>query len=221
MSGIDGNGVTGILAAAFLGYVLGSIPFGYLLVRLRAGIDVRKVGSGNIGATNVGRVLGRGASFAVFLLDAGKGFAAARLVPLLLGLDPRLSPVLGGLAAIVGHCFPVFLGFRGGKGVATGSGVLLALDPAAFLAGALVWILLLALTRIVSLASIGMSLAYPLSFLARDPVKAVGERLPVFAGSVALAALILLRHRANLRRLFDGTEPRIGRTLGKDPCGPA
>ncbi|MGH7150983.1 MAG: glycerol-3-phosphate 1-O-acyltransferase PlsY [Planctomycetota bacterium] len=215
------TGAAGILATPLLGYLLGSIPFGYLLVRLRAGVDIRTQGSGNIGATNVGRVLGRGASAVVYLLDAAKGFASAGLLPRLLGLDPGLPSALGGLGATVGHCFPVFLRFRGGKGVATGSGVLLALDPPAFAVGAVAWILLISLVRIVSVASIGMALAFPLAVLARDPAGALGEHLPVFAASLLLASLILVRHRANLRRVLEGTEPRIGRRLGKDPCGSA
>ncbi len=214
-------GAAGTLATPLLGYLLGSIPFGYLLVRLRAGVDIRTVGSGNIGATNVGRILGRGASALVYLLDAAKGFASAGLLPRLLGLEPGLPSALGGVGATLGHCFPVFLRFRGGKGVATASGVLLALDPAAFAVGGLAWVLLISLVRIVSVASIGMAFAFPLAVLARDPADALRAHLPVLAASLLLASLILVRHRANLRRILEGTEPRIGRRLGKDSCGSA
>ena len=199
------------IAAVLLGYLAGAVPFGYLLVRVRRGIDLRTVGSGNIGATNVARALGTPWACLVYALDAAKGFAAVRVLPVLFGIGDAALPVFCGVAAVLGHCFPVFLGFRGGKGAATVSGVLLALEPVAFAAGAVVWLAALALFRFVSVASIGMALAYPVVVVALDPEGALGRRAPLAAASFALAVLVIVRHRENLRRLLRGSEPRIGR----------
>ena len=196
-------------------YLLGSIPFGLLVVRLVKGIDLRTIGSGNIGATNAARAAGRGAGLAVFALDCAKGaLAAGWLAPwcaAILGetarpqiLDSYGLAVACGGAAVVGHCFPVYLGFRGGKGVATGCGALLALDARIFLWGGALWLLCMAATRLVSLASILMGLAFPIAawFLGGP------ARNAHLVGTLLLASLILVRHRSNIMRIVKGTEPK-------------
>ncbi len=208
-------------------YLLGSIPFGLVVVRLLKGIDLRTVGSGNIGATNAGRAAGRGAGLAVFALDCAKGgLAAGWLAPwcaALLGesarpqfLDPFALAAACGGAAVVGHCFPVYLGFQGGKGVATGCGALLALDARIFLIGGAVWLVSMVATRLVSLASILMGLAFPVAawFLggpARDAH---------LVGTVLLASLILVRHRSNIMRIAKGTEPKAFAKRARDGATP-
>ena len=193
------------LAAA---YLLGSIPFAYLAVRLRKGVDIRTVGSGNVGATNAGRVLGRGWAVAIYALDAAKGAGAV-----LLGraLAPGPSVEAGcGLLAIAGHVAPVWLGFRGGKGVATATGVFLALAPLAFVIAGATWLLVAAATRMVSLASIALALALPIAVIALEGDAAFRERLPILLLAIAVALFVIVRHLPNLKRIAAGTEPRIG-----------
>jgi glycerol-3-phosphate acyltransferase PlsY len=189
-----------LVAAA---YLLGSVPFGYVLPRLLRGDDIRRHGSGNVGATNVWRVYGRWLGLPVALLDVAKG-----LVPAALGLwlGGDWVGVLAGAAAMAGHARPVFLGFsKGGKMVATAGGVALALSPYAALVAAAVWILLFALLRYASVASMVAASALPLLCLA------FGASWPV-VGFTALAALgVLLLHRQNIRRLLSGTESRFSR----------
>lgn len=196
----------GALWAALLGaYLLGSVPFGWLLAKALRGVDLRQVGSGNIGATNAMRVLGRPLGLLAFLLDFAKGWAP---VALLGGGEPPLQVLLGA-AAIAGHVWPIYLGFRGGKAVATSYGALLAIDWAVFLGAGLVWLAAIALTRMVSLASILMALSFPALALWRMGSGRYGWEVP--GATALLAALILVRHRANLRRILAGTEPRVGR----------
>ncbi len=190
-----------LLALAGLGYLLGSIPFG-LLLTLTAGLgDIRKIGSGNIGATNVLRTGRKGLAAATLLLDAVKGAAAVLTGAHVAGDDGVL---VAGLAAIVGHLFPVWLSFKGGKGVATGLGVLLAAAPLAGLGAALVWLATALLTRISSASALAACVSAPVIAIL------VGTPLPVEALVMATAALIVGRHHANIRRLLTGTEPRIG-----------
>jgi glycerol-3-phosphate acyltransferase PlsY len=188
-------------AAVLGGYLLGSLPFGYWLVRLFHGEDVRARGSGNTGATNVFRVYGRRLGVAVALLDVAKGLAAA-----LLGLwaGGALVGVLAGAAAMLGHARPLFLGFRkGGKMVATAGGAALALAPFAALSCVGVWLALFLLTRYASVASITTALALPLfAWL-------YGDSWPVLAFACAGAAAIVFLHRHNIRRLVAGTEHRF------------
>jgi glycerol-3-phosphate acyltransferase PlsY len=181
-----------------LGYLAGSIPFGLLIARAVTGKDVRAVGSGNIGATNVARAAGRGAAVSTLLFDALKGLfpvlLAARLHPQLAWLSPGCA-----IAAVLGHCFPVWLRFRGGKGVATGLGVALGLSPPAALAGGLTWLLLFKLWRVSSLASLaGVAVALAACAL-------LGSREALLA-LLVIAAVILLRHQGNLRRLWKREE---------------
>jgi acyl phosphate:glycerol-3-phosphate acyltransferase len=186
------------------GYLLGSIPFGYVLPRLVRGEDVRRRGSGNVGASNVWRVYGRSLGIPVAFLDVAKGFVPA-FVGLAVGGD--WVGVLAGAAAMVGHARPVFLGFsKGGKMVATAGGVALALAPLAALACLVVWIVTFAAFRFASLASIVTAAALPLLCLV------FGASWPI-VGFTALAALaVLALHRHNIVRLLAGTEPRFSRT---------
>lgn len=193
--------MTAAIAAAVAGsYLCGSIPFGLLVVRVLAGKDVRDVGSGNIGATNVARAAGKPAAFTTLFLDAIKGFIPALLAARYasqLGWE-LLGPACG-VAAVVGHCFPVWLKFRGGKGVATGLGVALALAPWAALAGAATWLMLYKLLRISSVGSLaGVAVALAVAAL-------TAHRGAVF-GLAALAAVILVRHKPNLERLLKRQE---------------
>jgi len=194
-------------------YLVGAIPFGLVLGFLVGGLDIRKQGSGNIGATNVGRALGRPWAIAAFVLDALKGYAPAVFLPGLVGAADSASEwglrVLFALAAVVGHCWPVYLRFRGGKGVATLAGAVVALDPLVFLGGGALWLVALFTTRYVSLASLVMSLAFPC--LAAWRLAGRPERGEVLAGTALLTALVFYRHRANIARLVAGTEPKAGR----------
>jgi acyl phosphate:glycerol-3-phosphate acyltransferase len=183
------------------GYLIGSIPWGYLLSRLLTGVDIRTVGSGNLGAANVWRILGFKAGLAVALLDVGKGFAAALLG---LWLSGELVGLLAGIAAMVGHWRPLFMGLaRGGKMVATTGGVALALAPIACIAVAGVWIASFLVTRYTSVASMLAAAALPLFALA------FGSSLTVVAFGAGASIAILLLHRANIRRLLTGTENRF------------
>ncbi len=187
------------LTALVAAYGCGSIPFGLILTRLAGLGDVRAIGSGNIGATNVLRTGHKGLAAATLLLDLAKGFAAVFLIG-------RYLPDMAGaaaLCAVLGHCFPVWLRFKGGKGVATAAGVCFGLGWPIGLAYALVWIAVVALARISSLGGICAAIAAPLAALALGH----GDYFPWLA---LIGALILWLHRANLRRLREGTEPRIG-----------
>lgn len=191
-------------------YAIGSTPFG-LLVALAAGrIDIRKHGSGNIGATNVGRVLGSKWGLLVLVLDALKGFLPALLLPRLFFSDPdSLSHVVAGVGTIVGHMFPVWLGFRGGKGVATALGVVLCLGPIGSAVAAFAFFALFVPFRIVSLSSIAAALAFAvtqLMLLSPTPFSAENRGLAIF--SLLVPGLIILRHRTNIVRLWRGEEPR-------------
>lgn len=189
-----------IIAAMVIGYLLGSIPFAVIVSR-RHGVDIFKVGSGNPGATNVKRSVGRAAGNLVFVLDFLKGLVAAGL-PLLLLPGEIIPAILGLLAAVAGHSFSCFLRFRGGKGVATTMGGLLALAPWVFFAGIGTWLLIFLLTGYVALASICFALILPaVNLLLSGPVE-----LSLFF--LFIAVLVIYRHRANIKRLREGTEPR-------------
>lgn len=179
-------------------YLLGAVPFGLLMCRLFKGVDLREFGSGNIGATNAMRVLGKPLGLVAFLLDTGKGFAPV----FLLAGDNTLWQVLCGAAAVCGHVWPVYLRFKGGKAVATGYGALLAIQPTIPLIAGGVWLVSLLLSGYVSVASLVMALAFPLA------AWGIGEETSVIVGCSGLTLLILVRHRSNIRRLLDGTETR-------------
>jgi glycerol-3-phosphate acyltransferase PlsY len=192
-----------------IAYLLGSIPFGYLLVRLFRREDIRSVGSGNIGATNVARAGGKGLGIVTLSLDLLKGLAAVliakHLAPGTPG-NPSDLAVAAGIAAILGHVFPVWLGFKGGKGVASALGVFLALAWPAAISALVVFILVFALTRYVSLASILAAVMIPPFALLWMP-----DRSPVFVGGVIfLALLVVSKHHSNITRLMQGKESRFG-----------
>lgn len=200
------------LFSGLAGYLLGSIPNGLLISRSQ-GIDIRQHGSGNIGATNVLRVMGKKWGYLVFLLDAVKGFLAARIAYLFVASTPllarpELAAVFAAFTCILGHTFSVWLRFRGGKGVATSAGVLLGLMPLAVVSVALVWAVIFQTTRYVSVASIVAAAALPF-FVALYLRYGVlrGESLLPF--SIIIAAVVIWRHRSNMRRLIEGTEERF------------
>jgi glycerol-3-phosphate acyltransferase PlsY len=186
-----------------VGYLLGSLSFAVLLVRWKTGKDIRAEGSGNAGATNVLRSHGKGLAAIVALGDVGKGALAVALVRLITA-DPRYAAAAG-VAAVLGHVFPIFYGFRGGKGVATALGAFLVLAPLATLVSLGIFILVLALTRYVSVAScVAMVLLPPLAGL-------FGAPRPTLAAAAIVAVIIVLKHKENLERLARGEERKLGR----------
>ncbi|MFM5954180.1 MAG: glycerol-3-phosphate 1-O-acyltransferase PlsY [Novosphingobium sp.] len=187
------------LYALGLGYLLGSVPFGLILTNLFGDGNLRSIGSGNIGATNVLRTGNKGLAAATLLLDGAKGFVAVWLAWRWFGLAAPLAA----LGAVLGHCFPVWLGFKGGKGVATTLGVALGLAWPIGLAYAAVWLAMLALTRISSLAGMSAAVAAPVAAWALGKP----EFVPVLG---VIALLVLWLHRANIARLRNGTEPKVG-----------
>ncbi len=194
-------------AAVALSYLVGSIPWGLVLVRLVKGIDLRTVGSGNIGATNAMRAAGKPLGLTVFALDFAKGWAAIALCAQALAGVAATSPVamVCAAASVLGHCFPVWLAFRGGKGVATGCGALVAVDPLIWVLGGAVWLVTLALSRYVGLASIAMGVAFPIAAWWRTGADGAAATV----GAAGLALLILIRHRSNMRRMLSGEEPKV------------
>jgi acyl phosphate:glycerol-3-phosphate acyltransferase len=192
-------------------YLLGSIPFGLLVAKVFGGGDVRKAGSGNVGATNVARVAGPLAGILTLVLDAAKGSAAVWLAAHFSG-EVAGWMVLAGLAALIGHCFPVWLRFHGGKGVATAAGVFLMLSPLALLGSLLLFLIVVMFSRYVSLGSIAAAAAMPLLiYFLWAPHHA--PPLIVTFGAFAAAMLIVYKHDTNIQRLVEGREPRF--SLGK------
>lgn len=188
-----------------IAYLLGSIPFGYLIVRWQRGIDIRQTGSRSTGATNVMRNLGIPGFIATFVLDCGKGLAAVMLASRLTGNDARWVAAAA-VSAVAGHVFPVWLGFRGGKGVATGVGVFAALAPIPMALVLVFFAMLVAIWRFISLGSIVATASFPvLVYLVNKPPT------PIVIGAAGAAALIIVSHRANIRRLLTGTEKKLGR----------
>ncbi|KQY65013.1 MULTISPECIES: glycerol-3-phosphate 1-O-acyltransferase PlsY [unclassified Brevundimonas] len=213
MQDLVGPALGTVALVAVGGYLLGSIPFGVILTRLVTGEDVRSIGSGNIGATNVLRTGRKDLAFATLILDAGKGAAAYLIAQALFPGVPALAAIAGG-AAFLGHLFPVWLGFRGGKGVATFFGLLLAAAwPLGLLAGA-TWLLVAALFRMSSLAALLAAAAAPVYAIL--PLATLGRPTPAPVAALALftALLIWIRHHENIARLLRGTEPRIGAKKG-------
>lgn len=196
-----------------VGYLLGSIPFGYLIVRLTSGADVRQTGSGGTGATNVSRRAGKLAGVLTLVLDALKGAVAVLLARMIVGnadVNAKWWVAAAAIAAIVGHIFPVWLGFRGGKGVATGAGVFFMLAPFALLCAGVVFVVVVLITRYVSLASITSVALIPFFLWLQKLViqPAADIRAPLVA-AVAGALLIIFAHRANIARLISGTESKF------------
>ena len=203
--------VLAYILTALGAYLLGSIPFGFLVAKAK-GIDIRSVGSGNIGATNAMRVLGKPAGIFVLLMDAAKGFVAVALLadglPQLLHLtiaDPLTNHVIAGICAVLGHNYTCWLKFKGGKGIATTAGVYLALAPWALLVGLIVFILSVLTTKYVSVGSIAAAIALPVTVWVMSP-----NNLLLGIVTTALGALAIYKHKGNIQRLMAGTENRLG-----------
>jgi acyl phosphate:glycerol-3-phosphate acyltransferase len=203
-----------LFAIPVVAYLLGSIPCGVILARLFGGADVRKAGSGNIGATNVARVVGPLAGILTLILDAAKG-AAAVLLAERLSNDSATWMMIAALAALVGHCYPVWLKFKGGKGVATAAGVFAALCPLACLAAVILFVLVVVFWRYVSLGSISAAAAMPLLiYFLWAPHHA--PPLVITIGTLAVAVLVIYKHDGNLQRLVEGVEPKFSFSKKKD-----
>jgi glycerol-3-phosphate acyltransferase PlsY len=204
-----------LVIAGFASYLIGSIPAGYIAGRI-VGIDIRTVGSGNIGATNVTRVLGKRYGYPVFIVDFLKGFAAVGMsIMIAKRAQPASVPsdlfgVVGAVACVLGHSFPVWLGFKGGKGVAASAGALFGLTPFVALIAVAVWLVIFYLTRYVSVASMTAALAVPIAILSMTFLGQTGGTALLYF-SICLAAVVIVRHRSNLSRLVRGTEPRFKR----------
>jgi glycerol-3-phosphate acyltransferase PlsY len=204
-----------LLIAGFASYLIGSIPAGYIAGRI-VGIDIRTVGSGNIGATNVTRVLGKRYGYPVFIVDFLKGFAAVGMSIMIAkraqpaSVSSELFGVVGAVACVLGHSFPVWLGFKGGKGVAASAGALFGLTPFVALIAVAVWLIIFYLTRYVSVASMTAALAVPITILSMMFLGQTGGTALLYF-SICLAAVVIVRHRSNLSRLMRGTEPRFKR----------
>jgi glycerol-3-phosphate acyltransferase PlsY len=208
-----------VIAAIIIGYLLGSVPTGVWLGRIFKGIDIRKHGSKSIGATNVLRVLGARLAAVVLLIDIGKGFLscylAARLDPGSFSLEPAQTAMIAGLAAVLGHLFPVFAGFKGGKGIATGAGMLLYLAPLELAFALVIFIITVAITRYVSLGSLLAAAFFSISIF----IETYWLKYPL-GGEMSILAILLIiltvyTHRANIGRLINGTENRLGRRGGE------
>ena len=194
------------LSVALLAFWLGSIPFGLLITRAAGLGDIRAIGSGNIGATNVLRTGKRGLAAATLLLDGGKGAAAVQLTALIFG---TFWMPLAAISAVVGHCYTPWLGLKGGKGVATGLGALLALDWRVGIAACATWLVVALVTRISSAGALA-------AFAVSPAVAAWVSPAFWWVAPLAIAVLVFWRHRANIARLIKGTEPRIGQGKGKE-----
>jgi acyl phosphate:glycerol-3-phosphate acyltransferase len=194
-----------IITGIIISYLVGSIPTAYIFGRLLKGIDIRKFGSGNVGATNAFRVLGRGVGITVLALDALKGFATV----VFLAPSGELFAIVFGLCCVIGHIWTIFLGFRGGKGMATTLGVLLGLafkiSGLKIVLGVaiLIWLVTFIISRIISLASVVSAIALPMLMVV------FRQSVTLISLSIILSALVILRHRPNINRLFKGQEPRL------------
>lgn len=203
------------VCVALIAYLIGSFPSGYVVGRLR-GVDIRKVGSGNVGATNVTRILGKKFGYPVFVSDFCKG-----LVPVLLAgvIAKRCGPssfaadigiAVAGIFSVVGHSYPLWLGFKGGKGVATSLGVIFGISWIAALIMCAMWLVMFKLTRYVSVASIVAAIALPITMMVLLFLHNLQSPVLVYF-SLCLTAIVIVRHRSNLSRLFNGTEPRFAK----------
>ncbi len=197
-----------LTASLILAYLIGSVPTAYIFGRIIKGVDIRNFGSGNVGATNVYRMIGKMPAFIVLFIDALKGFAPVLLFPAIFNIDknllnPELTSILIGVACISGHVWTVFLKFKGGKGVATTSGVILAIAPKVFLIALIVWSIILLLFRYVSLASIAAAISLPISSLV------LNKSFPLVLFSITLCFIGTYKHKANISRLLKGEEKKI------------
>jgi len=187
------------LITIIISYLFGSIPFGYIISKMK-GIDITKLGSGNIGATNVGRYLGKKYFFIVLFLDALKGFIPTLLFKTIYGIE---YGIIAGLFSVIGHSYTIFLKFRGGKGVATGLGISLALIPYETILGFIFWLIVLYISKIMAIASISSAIFVFLIVLIFEK----NVLIKIIAGIIAF--LIVLRHRHNIERIIKGTEPKF------------
>lgn len=205
--------MTTYLTIAAISYLLGSIPFGYILVRLFLKQDIRQTGSGNIGATNVARSGAKGLAIATLLLDAAKGFVAVAWIPSVIAMDftSETARCVAALFAIIGHCFPVWLRFKGGKGVATAAGAFLAFAPPVVAIVFAVFLVTVGTFKYVSLGSIVAAALFPpvLYFWFQSQRFYFGGRIG-FTCIVLSSGVVILKHHANIRRLIAGTEPKLG-----------
>jgi len=201
-----------LIIVVIVSYLLGSIPFGYLIVRKKVGADIRETGSGGTGATNVSRRAGKAAGIYTLALDALKGAVAVVWAVVLVGSSSRAAWIVtaAAIAVIVGHIFPVWLKFRGGKGVATGVGVFLMLAPIALVCAGILFLAIVLFTRYVSLGSVVAAATIPLFvWLQSVFVTPVADLRPLLTAAVVCAALIVFAHRGNIGRLAHGTEAQI------------
>jgi glycerol-3-phosphate acyltransferase PlsY len=201
-----------VVVSLIVSYLLGAVPFGLLVAGMR-GVNLRSQGSGNIGATNVFRCVGKGWGIFTFTLDALKGFIPAFLFPIIGNIDPAMRSefgVLYGVAAILGHSFPIYLKFKGGKGVATSAGMLLGIAWQAVAVGFAAWVVCMVVSRYVSLSSMVAAIVVSLASWLHPQYPIV-----VKAALTALALLVIWLHRANIKRLLNGTESRFGRKKGE------
>lgn len=199
-----------------ISYFIGSIPFGFLIAKMVKGIDIRQVGSGNPGATNVARVMGKPYGILVFILDMLKGFLPVFIFDqYLAGHEHPLFLILCGVGVICGHAFPVFLSFKGGKAVATGCGVFLWLAPLPLMISVAVWLLTVSVSRYISLGSILSSIVLVICVLVlgNGPF---GHGLYLTLFSLFISVLLIVRHTSNIRRLLNGTENKIGGRMKAD-----
>jgi glycerol-3-phosphate acyltransferase PlsY len=197
-----------IILFIFLAYIIGSIPFGYILVRCIAHVDIRTVGSGNIGATNAGRVLGKWGFISVFILDFLKGFVPIYLVKIFYGAENYFLPLVA-LAVTLGHMFTIFLKFKGGKGVATGLGIFTAIDPVATLVGILIFAITAFISKMVSLSSIIASISIAIY------IWVYGSLFFLKITVTIIVLLIIYRHKDNIKRICQGKENKIGVRIDK------
>ena len=198
-----------MVVSAVVGYLVGSLPFGYLAARRWAGVDLRRVGSGNVGATNVLRVSGPSLGVLVMAVDMTKGLAAVLLAGRVEA--SAVASVNAGVAAVMGHMFPIWLGGRGGKGVATACGAFALLAPVATTIAAAVFVSTVWFTRLVSLGSIAATASLPLAAVA------AGDSVTVVNGSTVVALAVLWKHRGNVQRMWQGRERRLGQPGGREP----
>jgi acyl phosphate:glycerol-3-phosphate acyltransferase len=204
-----------LAGVALLAYLLGSLPTGYIAGRL-VGVDIRKVGSGNVGATNVTRVLGKRFGYPVFIVDFAKGLAAVVLAVIMAKPAQSsaqfvdLCSAIGAICSVIGHSYSIWLGFRGGKGVATLMGALFGINWITAVIVCVVWIVVFQATRYVSLASIAAAVALPITVAIMLFLKQLPTAIPLYF-SFCLGAIIVVRHRPNLSRLLKGAEPRFAR----------
>ena len=204
--------MAGTLLTVFLSYLLGAIPTSAVAGRI-AGTDLRHQGSGNLGSTNVFRVLGPKYGVPVLLVDMAKGAAVVLVIAPLLGATSPLGPtglrLLAGLAAIAGHVWSCFTGFRGGKGVATAAGVFLALSPLATLAGLIIWLGVFLSTRYVSIGSMSAAIVLPFAVAIEAGARGTPQSLPLVVVATIISLLVLVTHRSNIARLMNGSESRF------------